>query len=154
MDRWLDNPHVESFYGPPDFLDLKRLLFVVSQWLRVFAPKFQPIRRKYSKSREFSQSQIIMKARAFIQSMGQSYQLSLAQALEEVCSKANIVSDRFYLLAGLFKESNCDIGASEVSTESQLRISLGEGSMCQLSPRHIAEQFTLYDAVRKISKLH
>ncbi|KAL5962795.1 Ral guanine nucleotide dissociation stimulator-like 2, partial [Taenia solium] len=108
--------------------------------------RFQPIRRKYSESEEYSQSQLIMKARNFIQSMAQSHQLGLAQAMEETCTKINIVSDRFHLIAGLFREANCDKGGPEVSTESQLRISAGEGSMCQLSPRHIAEQFTLYDA--------
>ncbi|VDK33866.1 unnamed protein product [Taenia asiatica] len=146
LDRWLDNPHVESFYSPPDFLDLKRLLFVVSQWLRVFATNFQPVRRKHSESEAYSQSQLIMRARNFIQSMAQSHQLGLAQAMEETCTKINIVSDRFHLIAGLFREANCDKGGPEVSTEPQPRISAGEGSMRQLSPRHIAEQFTLYDA--------
>ncbi|CDS41011.1 ral guanine nucleotide dissociation [Echinococcus multilocularis] len=146
LDRWLDNPHIESFYSPPDFLDLKRLSFVASQWLRVFATNFQPIRRKHSKSEEFSQSQLIMKARDFIRSMSKSYQLGLAQVMEEICTKINMASDRFHRLAGLFREANCDKDASEASTESRLRISLREGSMSQLSPRHIAEQLTLYDA--------
>ncbi|KAL5111942.1 Ral guanine nucleotide dissociation stimulator-like 3 [Taenia crassiceps] len=87
-----------------------------------------------------------MKARNFIQSMKQSYQLCLAQVMEGICTKINNVSNRFHLIAGLFKEANCDKGELEVNTESQPRISAGEGSMSQLSPRHIAEQFTLYDA--------
>lgn len=76
-----------------------------------------------------------MKARNSVQSMAQSYQLGLAQVMEEICTKINIVSDRFHLIAGLFREVNCDKGGSEVSTGNKRN---------KLNATHFVTLFSLF----------
>ncbi|KAM7540291.1 hypothetical protein Aperf_G00000037166 [Anoplocephala perfoliata] len=117
LDHWLSNPFVESFYCPPDFLDLKRLLFLVSQWSRVFASNSQPARRNNSMSKDAARCRQFMKARDSVRPMSQSCQLSLAQMMEDVCLKITTVSDCFHVKAGLFKEVNCDKDTTDTNAE-------------------------------------
>ncbi|KAM3174293.1 hypothetical protein ACTXT7_010848 [Hymenolepis weldensis] len=149
LDHWLSNPFAESFYNPPDFLDLKRLLYLVSQWLCVFAKNFQPPpRRKTSKTKESARCQLILKARDSLHSMTQSNQLCLAQIIEDICTKITTVSDHYHIKAGLFKEANCDkdIALPVSNSNLSVRIPIVNGVLNKLTPRHIAEQLTLYDA--------
>nr|CUU00385.1 hypothetical transcript [Hymenolepis microstoma] len=148
LDHWLSNPFAESFYNPPEFLDLKRLLYLVSQWLRVFANNFQPPRHQTSKTKESARYQLIWKARDSLHSMTQSNQLCLAQIIEDICAKITTVSDHYHVKAGLFREANCDKNADLLDSNSDRSIPIPtvNGVLNKLSPRHIAEQLTLYDA--------
>uniref|UniRef100_A0A5K3EIY2 Ras-GEF domain-containing protein n=3 Tax=Mesocestoides corti TaxID=53468 RepID=A0A5K3EIY2_MESCO len=146
LDCWLDSPYVESFNCPPDFLDLNRLLFVASQWFRVFSSNFQPLRWKATKPKDFSQNQLVMKARGAIRSMTKLCQMDIARMMEGICTKVNSASEQFHLQAGIFKEANCDKDCNGVCSGSPEFTSPKGCSLYHLSPRYIAEQLTLYDA--------
>lgn len=89
-----------------------------------------------------------MKARDSVYPMTPSNQLCLAQLMEDICSKITSISDRFHIKAGLFKEVNCDKDVTSVDTNSDqgICIPITSGIIDKFTPRHIAEQLTLYDA--------
>lgn len=80
--------------------------------------------------------------------MTQSNQLCLAQIMEDICTKITSVSDHYHIKAGLFKEANCDrdITLPDSNSNLSVQIPIVNGVLNELTPRHIAEQLTLYDA--------